>query len=261
MLRRVASVCVLALVIASCGGSAAPSPARSPAGSPALNASEAVGHTATTLAEGPLAVIPTLPLYINVLDVPQAPAASTQHAHLAGFVYAVGGVHRLVVGSENKDSQPGQAVFVAQDVVHSHTNPGTTPNQWYFISLRNVNARIAPPTFPGQTTLYESPDLPANAVVAGTKYFERLNSVTVDKAGRGPAHKHGGPELLLALEGTTQLRVAGQQPQTLTKGKGAVIPPNTVHQFTNTGDAQAKLIVFVVAPEGVEFVTFVDTAP
>src|SRR5205809_1042410 len=80
---------------ASCGGTAAPSPSPAPRSpSPAAatapasatpKAADAVGQVSSKLADGPLPVLPPLPLYVNVLDVPQPPAASTQHAHLAGF--------------------------------------------------------------------------------------------------------------------------------------------------------------------------------
>ena len=268
-------VCALAALVigAACGGTAAPSPSpatRSPspaAASPSVSASatpkaaDAVGFVSTKLADGPLPVLPAIPLYINVLDVPQPPAASTQHAHLAGFVYAVAGVHRYALqGGATTDSQPGQGVFVAQDAVHTHSNPGTTPNQWYFIALRNTNARSAAMPFPGGTVLYESADLPANALPAG-KYVEQLNLTTLEKGGRTASHKHGGVELFIVLDGTVQLRVAGQQVQILTKGKGAVVPPNTILQATNTGDAQAKFLAYFVTAEGVEFSTNVDALP
>ncbi len=263
------------LTTAACGGSAArsPSPAApspspaAPSPSPAASvaatpkAADAVGQVSVKLADGPLPVLPPLPLYVNVLDVPQPPAASTQHAHLAGFVYAVAGVHRYVLqGGATTDSQPGQAVFVAQDAVHTHSNPGTTPNQWYFIALRNTNARSAANPFPGGSTLYESADLPANALPVG-KYVEQVNVVTLEKGGRTASHKHGGVEMLIVLDGTIQLRAAGQTAQTLTKGKGAVVPPGTILQATNTGDGQAKFLAFFVTAEGVEFSTNVDTLP
>jgi quercetin dioxygenase-like cupin family protein len=67
--------------------------------------------------------------------------------------------------------------------------------------------------------------------------------------------------MVVVLDGTIQLRVAGQQAQTLTKGKGAVILPNTVLQATNTGDASAKFLAFFVTQEGQPFSTNVDTLP
>src|SRR2546428_545887 len=242
----------LAILIAtSCGGSAAPATSRSPtvpasaspaasvspAASAATKPTDAVGQVSTKLADGP-----------------QQPGSPLQHAHIAGFVYVVSGTHRLALaGGDTKDSQPGQAVFVPQDVAHTHSNPGTTPSEWYFVALRNTNARVAAPTFPGQTTLYESTDLLANALPADRKYVEQLNLVTLEKSGRTASHKHGGVEMVVVTDGTIQLKASGQQPLTLTKGKGTVVPPNTVLQATNMGDGQAKFLAFFVTPQGADF--------
>ncbi|MDP9321814.1 MAG: cupin domain-containing protein [Chloroflexota bacterium] len=253
----------LAIIVSSCGGAAtpSPSPAAAVAASPTPKPQDAVGFVSTKLADGPLDVLPTLPLFINVLDVPQPPASPIQHAHIAGFVYAVTGVHQLTIqASAATDVKPGEAAFVPGNVVHTHANPGTTANEWYFMGLRNTGARTGTPLFPGQTTLYETPDLPVTAFPPG-KYVEQLNVTTLEKGGRTASHKHGGVEVLLILDGTVTLRVAGQQPQTLTKGKGAFVPPNTTLQATNTGDGQAKLLAYFVGLDGAPFSTNVDTLP
>lgn len=238
----------------ACGGAATPT------GSPTANPNAAaVGFTSTTIADGSIAALPTAPLYINFLDVPQAPGASTQHAHVAGIVYAAVGAHRFTDQTGRMfDSLPGQGGFIGQDAVHTHSNPGTAPIQWYFIAIRNVGGRIAPPTFPGQSVLYETPDLPT---LAPGKYNEQLNLVTLEKGGRTAAHRHGGLEALVVLDGTVQLRVAGQQATTLTKGKGAYVLPNTVLQATNTGDGAARFLAFFVTPDGAPFSTNVETVP
>ena len=57
------------------------------------------------------------------------------------------------------------------------------------------------------------------------------------------------------------LRVAGQQAQTLTKGKGAVVPPNTTLQVSNTGDGQAKWLAYFLTLDSAPFSTNVDTVP
>ena len=253
----------LAMIVSSCGGGAAPSPSASPAvaASPSPKPQDAVGLVSTKLADGPLDVLPTLPLFINVLDVPQPPASPIQHAHIAGFIYAVNGVHQLTIqASAAQDIKPGAAAFVPGNVAHTHANPGTTASEWYFMGLRNTGARTGTPLFPGQTTLYETPDLPATAFPAG-KYVEQLNVVTLEKGGRTASHKHGGVEVLIILDGTVSLRVAGQQPQTLTKGKGAFVAPNTILQATNSGEGQAKFLAYFVTLDSAPFSTNVDTQP
>jgi len=252
----------LAIIVSSCGGAAAPSPSASPAAAAgtAPKPQDAVGFVSTKLADGPLDVLPTLPLFINVLDVPQPPASPIQHAHIAGFVYAVTGVHQLTIQtSAAQDVKPGEAAFVPGNVAHTHANPGTTASEWYFMGLRNTGARTGTPLFPGQTTLYETPDLLVTAFPAG-KYVEQLNVTTLEKGGRTASHKHGGVEVFVILDGTLSLRVAGQS-QTLTKGKGAVVLPNTTLQATNTGDGQVKWLAYFVTLESAPFSTNVDTLP
>jgi quercetin dioxygenase-like cupin family protein len=251
----------LAIVASACGGAAAPSPSPPVTASPSPKPQDAVGFVSTKLGEGPLDALPTPPLFINVLDIPQPPASPILHAHIAGFVYAVNGVHQLTLqGAAARDIKPGEGAFVPGNVVHTHANPGTTPNEWYFMGLRNTGARTGAPLFPGQTTLYESPDLPATAFPAG-KYVEQLNATTLEKGGRTASHKHGGVEVFLILDGTVTLRVAGQQAQTLTKGKGTFVPPNTTLQVTNTGDGQAKWLAYFVTLDSAPFSTNVDTLP
>lgn len=258
--KRSVLVVVTALVAGACGGAAAPSPTPTLPATPSANPSAAaVGQTSKTLAEGSIAALPAAPLYINFLDVPQAPNTPLSHAHIAGFVYGVVGVHRFAIqGGTTTDVQPSEGAFVGQDLVHTHSNPGTTPSQWYFIALRNVGGRIAPPTFPGQSVLYETPDL---AQLTAGKYNEQLNLVTLEKGGRTAAHRHGGIEAIVVLDGTVQLRASGQQPITLAKGKGAYLMPNTILQVSNTGDAAARFLAFFVTPDGAAFSTNVDTAP
>ena len=262
--RAMAFAFGLAVVASACGGTAAPSPSASPAagasGTP--KPQDAVGFVSTKLGDGPLDALPAVPVFINVLDVPQPPASPIQHAHIAGFVYTVSGAHQLSVeGSAAKELKAGEAAFVPGNVLHTHANPGTTPSEWYFLALRNTGARSAGAVlFPGQTTLYESPDLPATAFPAG-KYVEQLNITTLEKGGRTASHKHGGVEVFIILDGTVMLRVAGQQSQTLTRGKGAWVPPNTTLQVANTGDVQAKWLAYFVTLDSAPFSTNVDTLP
>ena len=255
-----------ALVLAACGAgstgaatkSATPTVAASPSAS-AATAASAVGQTSTKLAEGTLAAPPAGTLYINFLAVPQPPASPITHAHVAGFVYAVTGTHQMAIaGGETKDIKPGEAAFIGSDVAHTHANTGTTPIEWYFAALRPNGGRTAAPLFPGQTVLFESPDLPQQAP---GKYLEQLNLVTLEKGGRTAAHKHGGIEAVVVLEGTVQVRVAGAPMITLTKGKGAYVPVNTPLQATNTGDGPAKFLAFFVTLDGQPFSTNVDSAP
>jgi quercetin dioxygenase-like cupin family protein len=246
-------VAVAACVASACS-TAAPSP--TPPAIATANSPVADGWTNKTVAEGSITGRPTGPLHIEVVSLQQEPGRTVEHAHVGGFVFALSGVHRLTVpGVATRDLSPGEAAFVPQDAVHTHANPGTSPDQWYYVAIRNTAEGS---TSPGPNVVYESPDLPT--FPAG-KYNERLNLGTLERGGRGFAHRHPGVEVFLVLDGTVQLRVAGQSPKTLTKGKGAYVPPNVVMQSTNTGDGIARFLTFIVAPDGVEDTTLADTAP
>ena len=235
---------VFTLVATSCGGV------------------DAVGFVTTKLAEGPLPELPsTGQLFVTVLHVPQQPNAPITHAHIAGFVYTLSGTSQLAIqGGETSDIKAGEAGFVEVGIVHTHANPGPSANDWYFIGLRPTGTRILTPSFPGQSTMYDTGDLPVTALVAG-KYTEQLNVTTLEKGGRTAAHKHAGLEILVILAGSVQLRTASAQPVTLTSGKGASVLPNTAMQVSNVGDGQAQWLAFFVTQEGQPLSTNLDTAP
>jgi quercetin dioxygenase-like cupin family protein len=235
-----------ALVVAACGGATA---------SPA----QAVGATTDTLGDGKIAALPRGTLYVQFLDVPQPAGNNLTHSHIAGFVYVLTGAHRLtVVGGETKELKVGEAGFVPADTSHTHTNPGTAESRWYFISIRPNTARTAAPTFPGQKELFGTPDLPA---LADGAYTQGLRLVTLQPNGRTSAHKHGGLETLVLLEGNVEVRAQGASPKTLAKGEGTYVAAGTPLQIRNTGNTAAKLLAYFVTAEGQTFSTDVDTAP
>ena len=219
-----------------------------------------MGSVSVTLAQGKLAFLPEGTLFVNFLDVPQPADNTITHAHVAGFVYSVKGVHRLTIGTDPaKDIKPGEAGFVGADVVHSHTNPETTVSQWYFVSIRPATARGGAPLFPDQKTLYATADLPPTLPQGA--YAEQLNVVTLSAGGRTAAHKHGGLEVVVVLEGTIELRTATGGAQTLAAGQGAVVFPNTALQALNKGTGTAKFLAFFVTKDGEAFSTNVDASP
>jgi quercetin dioxygenase-like cupin family protein len=238
---------IATLVVASACGGATASPA------------QAVGATTVTLGDGKMAALPKGTLYVQFLDVPQPAGNNLTHAHIAGFVYLVNGAHRLVVaGGETKDLKVGEGAFVPADISHTHTNPGTTESRWYFISIRPNTARTAAPTFPGQKELFGTPDLPA---MADGAYTQALRMVTLQPNGRTAAHKHGGLESLVLLEGSVEVRVQGASPKMLATGQGTHVAAGTPLQIRNTGNSAAKFLAYFVTAEGQAFSTDVDTAP
>ena len=84
---------------------------------------------------------------------------------------------------------------------------------------------------------------------------------TVEAGGRTVAHRHGGIEAIYVLQGTIDFRLAGGARVILNRGQGAVVPPGTVLQAVNGGDATAKFLAFMMTAETAPFQTNVDVAP
>ncbi len=255
--RAFASIAAAVVVIAGCGATG-PSTAGT---SPAVAASTAKAASATTdnLGDGKIEALPAGTLYVQYLDVPQSVGAPITHAHIAGFVYTYVGTHRLAItGGETKDLKTGEAVFVPANIGHTHTNPGPSANSWYFVSIRPNTARTAAATFPGQKEAFASADL---AALPAGAYSLGLRLVTVQPNGRTAAHKHGGLETILVLDGSVELRVQGAAMKTLQKGEGTSVQADTALQIWNKGTAPAKFLAFFVTADGKPFSTDVDASP
>ena len=245
------------ILVAGCGA-VGPSTAGSSPTAPATTAKAQAAAT-DNLGDGKIDALPAGTLYVQYLDVPQSVGAPITHAHIAGFVYTHVGAHRLAItGGETKDVKAGEAVFVPANVGHTHSNPGPSANSWFFISIRPNSARTAAPTFPGQKEAFATQDLPALAPGA---YSLGLRRVTVQPNGRTAAHKHGGLESLLVLDGSIELRVQGAAAKTLQKGEGTSIAADTTLQVWNKGTAPATFLAFFVTADGKAFSTDVDTSP
>lgn len=259
------------LVVAGCGGGAAAPTATIAAKSSAAPTvaatstaaaqatAKAEGAATVNLGDGKIAALPKGTLYVQYLEIPQAPAATLAHTHIAGFVYGLEGVSKVeIVGGETKELKPTEALFVPADTAHTHSNPGTTPNLWDFISIRPNTARTAPATFPGQKEVFASADL---APLADGAYSLGLRSVTVQPNGRTAAHKHGGRETIVVLDGSIELRAQGAAARTLKKGEGVSLEADTPLQVFNRGTTPAKFLAFFVTADGKAFSTDLDASP
>ncbi len=266
--RSIAFLATATIVFSGCGGGAAPSPAARSATS-AVSTANAEGADFSVLGGGSglgastISALPKGTLFVQYLEIPQPVAGSLAHAHIAGYVYAIEGTHRLaIVGGETKDLKPSeagvfpqadrQAAFVPADAAHAHSNPGTTPNLWYFISIRPNGP------FPGQKEVFRTPDLPP---LPDGAYTETLVFLTIQPNGRTAAHKHGGLETILVLDGSVEVRVQGASTRTLGKSEGTFITADTPMQIWNKGAATAKFLAFFVTANEKAFQTNVDTSP
>lgn len=260
--RSIALLATAAFVVAGCGAAgptAGTSPTAAASSAAAVATAKAEGAKTDNLGDGKITALPAGTLYVQYLDVPQSVGAPITHAHIGGFVYVQEGTHRLAItGGETKDVKAGEAAFVPADAGHTHTNPGPSASRWHFISIRPNTARTAAATFPGQKEAFATPDLPA--LPAGA-YSLGLRFVTIQPSGRTAAHKHGGLESILVLEGSVEVRVQGAAAKTLQKGEGTHIAADTTLQAWNKGSAPAKFLAFFVTADGKPFSTDVEASP
>lgn len=61
-----------------------------------------------------------------------------------------------------------------------------------------------------------------------------------------PRHTHPGDEYATVLEGTLELRAAGQEPRRVTAGQAYHNPQGVIHETRNVGDGIARLVITFV---------------
>jgi len=91
---------------------------------PGLISQGSSGH----VIEGRLAALPTAPVFISVLELPQpAGAVLGPHTHIAGFVADIAGTATMMMAGNVIDVGPGDAVFTGDQVAHDHENRVAVP--------------------------------------------------------------------------------------------------------------------------------------
>lgn len=83
----------------------------------------------TSVVEGNVAALPSGPVFISVLELPQpAGAVLGPHAHIPGFVLDVAGTATMAIaGRGTVEVRPGDAVFTASLLSHDHENRAAVP--------------------------------------------------------------------------------------------------------------------------------------
>jgi hypothetical protein len=88
----------------------------------------AVRAASDRVVEGPLAAVPSGPVFISVLELPQpAGAVLGPHQHVAGFVADISGTATMVMAANVVDVGPSDAVFIADNLPHDHQNRAAVP--------------------------------------------------------------------------------------------------------------------------------------
>lgn len=259
--RTVSLVGLAAAVVATGCGTSGPGPG-------------AQGFDSATVAHGVFAnirytdpgdpdYIPGTPLYLSIIDFPQVAgenAPTGGHAHPSGFVYGLTGSTLVNVDDgSHLTVRPGEALFAPPFVHHSHSNPGSQPNDWLFLGMRAESARTKPLPSPTARVVIDSADIPA--LVVGANYEMRLDRVTVRPGGQSPVLKLGGPTLVYILEGSESVHRKNDTTTTLRMGQGGYLPQDSVYQLRNlsTND-ESQVLVMTMWLQGRPANTAVDTA-
>jgi quercetin dioxygenase-like cupin family protein len=236
--RRSTFIVTAALTFATaCGGSASPAP-------PAATPSAAPSVTSSILASGRIESIPAGALFINYLDLPQTAGGVIKHAHLPGFVYGVEGTPEMdVEGAAPAMIQPGTAAFIGASVMHSHINPGTSGNDWWFVALRPAASRPLPTIVAGQKELYTTPDL---TTVATGSYTETLTDSRLAAQG---VDRQTGPSIrvLYVISGNVTVSGDAAMASTASAGQGLYSLPGANLVLT-AGGSGARYITFTMTP-------------
>src|SRR2546429_1627969 len=223
-----------------------------PTSTPSTQA-QAKDSTDKTLATGQVDALPHGNLFANILSASQSPGSSITHKHVASFVYGVNGTQTLQEqGGPKQTLNPGDAVFIKNDVTHTHSNPGNTTNEWYLFALRPVTTQTPAPSLPNQKTVYETPKLPTSVFSKGA-YCENLLKTEQQPNGKSASQRPSGLEVLNVLDGSVKVDVAGQDPKTLKAGESTYILPNTPVQVSNAGSNVARFLSFNAWPKGQPF--------
>jgi len=231
MLFRSLGVSIILAFLAGCGAAAT---------TPSVPITAALNATIIPLGSG-TAAVPAGAFCVGIANIPQAAGGNITHAHVAGFMYVLSGVHTLqVAGSADTTTNPGGAAFIGDLITHTHANLQSFPNSWDFIGVRPAGKCSTAPPVPGAAVVYASPDEPA---LAPRSYTEILSEIDLAAGGRTAQHT-GATQVFLVLSGSVNFILNGQA-TTLGVNQGFIEPADTTAQESDAGSG-SRLLAFVV---------------
>jgi quercetin dioxygenase-like cupin family protein len=246
----------------------------------------AAGAGSGRVAEGRVAALPTGPVFISVLELPQPPGAVLgPHQHVAGFVADVFGTATMAVAGSVVDVGPGDAFFTADNELHDHANRAAVPfgialalvvvGLTVVVVLRNgrrpavgllaalLIAGLVATVDPLMNHWYFVAVRPAAArgavmpVPAGHRTYESdnltalssgpyLERLTDKRLGPGESARFAGPGAIVVLDGQVSVLIDGR-PTVLSAQAGATIAGGTEVTVRSASGARV-LVLQVLAP-------------
>ncbi len=198
------------------------------------------------VARGVVAALPAGTVFISVSDLIPPAGAAIQSPSIAGTLYVISGA-ASVGGAAAKQLKAGEAAFL-QPGSAQLTNPGTTGAEWYFIAVQAAADRASPPPLEGATRIFATDDLPPLPQI---NQAEALQRIALQGGGRSEAYRPNGVELLIGVDGTTDVQARTLNvPLTLSRGQATFILEGTKVQALNAGSHPAAFLSFFLLPDG-----------
>lgn len=226
------------LILAACGSGGAD------------DAVESVGVSSVDVAGGRLNALPSGPLFMRINHFTQAAAAQIgSKKHQPGFVYQIAGSQMMIIGADSATVSAGEGYFVP-GIEHTHTNSGSTSNDWLFVALWPTDIRTQPNVSTAQV-VFESEDIAPSTLQAGA-YAETLQVVTIQPGGHTNVRKRSGLQVLFVLDGSLRARTDNAT-TVLGSNSGTYLAPNSRYQEIAADQKPVKLLDFIVTPVGQPF--------
>lgn len=194
----------------------------------------------TTLAEGIMAQLTAGQLVWAVYQA--AGNDRIEHVHAGGFVYAVGGPHRLTVLGEERTLAEDEALFLDFGADHTHHDA----NFWD-VTLATLQPEGAP-AVAGTDVAFISGRLGGMPAPPVRVVFVDVTLPGSD--GRTAVHTHPGPEFIYVLDGPIEYQTALAETEHLADGDHRALAADTAVQKRNPWAEPARFLSwFVVDPD------------
>ena len=165
-------------------------------------------------------------------------------------------------GAPEKSLQHGDVVNEMAGMKHVMINTGDSPTRVAAVVLLPKGADLTtvvdtnPNPGPGPTVPFQG-TYPIS-VTAGD--YDLVNLVLDFAPGAGiPLHYHGGPAVVVGMNGELTLRPEGKPERKLNPGGVVNEMAGMKHVMINTGTADTRILAGVLLPKGAELTTIVET--
>lgn len=202
-----------------------------------------LGGTSLTvlLAEARVASLPAGPLAWAAYEATLAAGRTVTHRHVPSFVFA-GEPLRVTVNAATTALRSGQAVFVGENVAHTHVGPG----RFWEIRLAAPGGQPPADLGPAPRRVFASPAL---ETVPPPPVLVSFVLVALPPGGETAVHTHPGPEFIYVTRGELVYQNALIGTRTMRVGDAHALRMDTAVQKRNATGAEAEFLsLFILDP-------------